>query len=222
MKKIIFLILPVLLFVSCEKDDFLPGVENITKGQKWTLEIGSSPNDVYGQLQSLGLDKNFDQVAIVYRQPFSRPEEIKSDIGLYRAITLETTFGRTERVLIEFDQDKVSSIETGGGLLDPVTKWPENVSDESAIHVNDPLDDIREKLLSVYKNPTYNDYQIVLSDKWLAKPYDPDMSNYDEWAFAFSENINATRERRSSARLYFKNGALVKIRNEYDENEVVY
>ena len=222
MKKIIFLILPVLLFVSCEKDDAFPGVENITKGQKWTLEIGSPPNDVYGQLQRLGSDKNFDQVAIVYRQPYSRPEEIKSDIGLYRAITLETTSGRTERVLFEFDQSKVSYIGTGGGLLDPVTKWPENVPDESAIHVNDPVDDIRGKLLSVFKDPTYKDYQIVLSDKWLTTPYDPDMSNYDEWAFAFSENIGATMERRSSVRLYFKDGALFRIRNEYDENEVVY
>lgn len=222
MKKLILLVIPVLfLHLSCEIDDAYPQIENITSGQKWTLQIGSSPLDVYGQLQQLALEKNFNDVSIVYRQPFSGPNEIQSDIGLYRAITLETTSGVIERVLIQFNEDKVSSIEQGGALLDAIVKWPEDAPEETAIHINDPIDKIHEKLLAIYQIPIYTDYQIVLSDKWLEKAYDPDMKNYDEWAFVFSEAIHSLKDGRSSVRLYFKNERLIKIRHEYEEFDLV-
>lgn len=221
MKQIILLILPTLFLLSCEKDDTFPDVENITNGKKWTLQIGSSPKEVYRQLQELGPQKNFDDVAIVYRQPFSNPNEIQSDIGSYSAITLETTSGATQRTVFHFNQDRVSSIEKGGALLNPIAKWPEDVSDETAILIDDPLDKLREKLMAIYQIPTYQNYQIVLSNKWLEKPYDPDMTNYNEWYFTFSEDLGPGRMGYSSVRLIFKNGKLSKIRHEYNEVDVV-
>lgn len=221
MRKIILLILPLLLLLSCENVDSFPKTENITRGTKWTLQIGSTHTEVYSQLQELGVDKNFDDVSITYRQPFSNPNEIKSDLSLYRAITLEAPSERIERVLIQFDQDKVKSIEKGGALLDDIAKWPLDTSDEIAIHINDPLNKIREKLLAIYQIPAYENYQIILSNKWLEKPYDPDMANYDEWAFAFSEDISSQRVGLSSVSLFFKSGKLSKIRHMYNEVDMV-
>jgi hypothetical protein len=220
MKKIALLIASLIFLLSCEKDDTFPSIENITSGKKWTLQIGSSPTEVYSQLQDLGVNKNFNDVGMS-RLPFSHPNEIRSDLSLYWAITLETTSGRTERALIQFDQDKVSSIEKGGGLLDPIPKWPEDESDETAIHVNDPIEEIYEKLEAIYQNPIYENYQIVLSSKRLENFFDPDMSNYNEWYFVFSVDVSPGRAGRSLVRLFFKNDKLSKIRHEYSEFDIV-
>ena len=223
MKKLILLVVPALfLFFSCKLDDNFPRVENTTSGKKWTLQIGSSPLEVYSQLQELGTEKKFGAVAIAYRKPFSKPEEVQNNLGLYQSITLQTKSGVIERALIQFNQDKVSSIEVGGAIMDVAATWPQYTSDKIAIHVNDPIDKMYEKLLAIYQISTYSDYQIILPDKSLEKPFDPDMANYDEWAFDFSENINTGLVGRSFVRLFFNNKKLVKIRQEYDENEVVY
>lgn len=221
MKNLLILIVPILFFSSCEKDDDFPRVKTITSGTKWTLQIGSSPVEVYSQLQELGLDKNFDDIAIVYRQPFSNPTQIQSDIGLYRAITLKTTFGVIERVLIQLDEGKVSAIEEGGALLNTISKWPVETPNETSILLDDSIEVLNQKLSAIYQIPTYQDYQIALSNKWLQKSYDPDMSNYNEWAFAFSEDINFYTVGLSSVNLFFKNGKLSKITHRYNEAEVV-
>lgn len=221
MKKLILITVAMLFAISCEIDDAYPQIENITRGGKWTLQIGSSPIEVYSQLQELGLEKNFDDIAIVYRQPYSFPAEIESDLSLYRSITLETPSGRVERVLIQFNEDKVTSIEKGGALLDIIPKWPESETDEIAIQVNDPLADIPAKLITIYQNPIYENYKIILSNKWLEKSYDQDMDNYDEWAFTFSEDISSQRVGLSSVHLFFKSEKLSKIRHEYNEVDIV-
>lgn len=223
MKKIIPLFFTILFFLfSCSNDNTFPQIENISKGEKWTLEIGSSTSQVYEQLQEMNIEKEFNTVALVHRQPYSRPEEIQSDISLYNSISIETTSGALERTLITFKEDKVNSIEIGGGLLEPVQKWPENQPDDISININDPLNVIKDKLIALYQMLNYQDYQIVLPDKLLMKPYDPDMSNYAEWAFSFSENISSMRDGRNSVRLYFKDDKLIKIRNKYEEFDIVY
>ncbi len=222
MKKLILIVVPaLLLFFSCEKDDTYPRIENTTRGEKWTLQIGSSPIQVYNQLQELGIEKKFGSVSIVYRKPYSKPEEIQNIFDYYRTITLETKSGVTERAVIGFNQNKVSSIETGGALLDPISAWPSNTSDENTIHINDQTDIVYQKLVNIWQISPYNDYQIILPDKLLEDSFDPDMANYDEWAFNFQDNISTNIVGRSSVRLFFDNGKLVKIRHEYNENEVV-
>ena len=222
MKKMILLVVPTLfLLISCEKDNIFPRIENTTSGEKWTFQIGSSPIEVYNQLQELGIEKKFGSVAIVYRKPYSKPEEIQNIFGFYHTITLETKSGVTERVVIGFNQDKVSSIETGGALLDSTSAWPSDTYDEIPIQINDQIDIVYQKLLDIYQIRPYNDYQIILPAKSLEDTFDPDMANYDEWAFYFQENISANIVGRSFVRLFFDNKKLVKIRLEYNENEVV-
>ena len=220
MKKFALLFLTVLFFASCVNDDSFPKTETITKGTKWNLRIGSTPEQVYSQLQELGIEKNFDDVNIDYRLPYGKSEEIKSDLSLYHAITLEASSGVTERVVVQFEKDKVKSIEKGGGLLDPIAKWPENMADESTIHINDPISGIKEKLLAIYQNPTYEKYKITLPQKWLQKDFDTDMSNYDQWSFSFFADISYSKNARSAVTLFFKNGKLIKIKNVYQEFEI--
>lgn len=217
----LFIFLLLLTLSSCDSDDSLPRVENTTSGKKWTLQIGSSPMEVYKQLQELGKEKKFDAVNVTYRKPYSKPEEIQNLLSFYHAITLQSNSGVIERCVISFEQDKVSSIETGGALLDEATKWPQEASDESAIQLDDSIDKVYEKLLGIYETPAYSDYQIILPDKSLEKPFDPDMANYDEWAFGFVENIIGNIFGTSSVSLFFKNNKLSKIRHQYNENEMV-
>lgn len=220
MKKLFLLIFPALFLFSCKKDDRLPRVETITKGSKWGIEIGSSPMDVYSRLQALGKEKNFDQVAVVYRTSYSKPQDVQHLLAFYNALTLENNTAVIDRAIIWFPNDKVYDITAGGALPEAIAKWPEDVPEETAIHKNDPVDSLYNKLLAIYQVPAYSQYKITLPDKPLNKPFDPDMSNYEEWAFSMSVRVNASIMGTSSVRLYFKNGQLDKIRHEYSESTV--
>ena len=220
MKKIVFVLFIILFSSSCTNDDSTQ-IENITKGEKWTLKIGSTTSEVYNQLQELSVEKNFNTVELIYRQPFSKPEEIQSDISLYNSISLVTTSGVLERILITFEEDKVVAIEKGGGLLDAIQKWPENEPNNSSINIDDSVGIIKEKLIAIYQLPIYQEYQITLPPKILSKPYDPEMNNYDEWFFTFFENISFNKDGRNTVKLYFKNDKLVKINNVYEAFEFV-
>uniref|UniRef100_UPI0040486773 hypothetical protein n=1 Tax=Mariniflexile sp. TaxID=1979402 RepID=UPI0040486773 len=222
MKKNVLLLFIALFTFSCMNEDDFPQIENITKGEKWTLKIGSTYSQVYEQLQELNVERKFNTVNVTYRKPYSKPEEIQSDISLYNSISIETTSGVLERILITFGDNKVTYIEKGGGLLDYIQKWPENQPNNISINIDDSVDIIIEKLIYIYQIPIYQDYQIILPDKLLTKPYDSDMKNYDEWAFSFFEKISFNKDGRNTVRLYFKNNKLVKIKNTYEEFEIVY
>lgn len=222
MKKISLLLLLALFLFSCKKDDQFPSVETITHGHKWSLQIGSPPSEVYEQLRELGQEKGFSDVAIVYRKPYSAPEELQDRLNFYRSLTLQNNTGRTWRVVIRFDRDQVRSIETGGGLLDEVSSWPDGAPDKATIRLNDPVAEIYDKLLAIYQIPAYANYQIILPDKSLEKPFDPDMARYNEWRFTFSTDVKPGKEGTSSVILYFSQGKLDKISHEYREATVYY
>ena len=220
MKRTLLFILSVLFLFSCKKGSDLPLVETITSGSKWNLQTGSLPEDVYSQLQKLGEEKQFTDVAVAYRHPYSKPEDIKGNFSFYRALTLQSNTAYIERVLIQFRDDKVSSIHAGGAMLDSISQWPRDTPDESTIHNNDPVSGVYAKLLAIYQIPAYSKYQIILPDKSLEKPYDPDMAHYNEWGFTFSHEVKPGRTGTSNVTLYFSNGKLSKIRYEYNEADV--
>lgn len=220
MKRIFVLIIPMLLLFSCKKENNSPRVETISKGSKWGLQIGSSYSDVYTQLQQLGKEKNVHDVDIVRQPFFSNPDEIKNRIAFYNIISLETNTGKLERVIIQFEGDKISSIDAGAALPKESPKWPLDVPDEIAIYKNDPVNILYNKLKAIYQVPAYKNYQIILANKPLGKPFDPAMANYEEWAFSFFIDVKPGKTGRSSVRLYFKNGKLNKIKHEYEEFDV--
>lgn len=220
MKKIIILIIPILLLFSCKKESNSPRVETISRGDKWGIKIGSSYSDVYTQLQQLSKEKNVNDVDIVKQQSYSNPEEIKNRVAFYNIISLETNINKLERVIIQFDGDKISSIDAGSALPKESSKWPLDVPDEIAIYKNDPVSVFYNKLKAIYEIPAYKNYKIILASKPLGKPFDPAMANYEEWAFSFFMDVKPGKTGRSSVRLYFKNGKLSKIKHEYEEFDV--
>jgi hypothetical protein len=213
------LVLPLLWGVSCNKNNDFPRVETITKGSKWTLKIGSTPEEVYEQLQVLHKEDGFDNLALVYRQSYTRPEEIKDIFVYYNALTLQNSSGQISRIVIEFGDGKVSGIETGGGLLDLVAQWPQNYPDEETIQQGDTKNLVYEKLTAIWKVADYRDYRIILPDKPLNLPYDPDMTNYEQWAFDFIKSSDNGRYRQCAVRLYFKHKKLAKIIARYSEGQ---
>ncbi|NQX39926.1 hypothetical protein SAMN05421820_106328 [Pedobacter steynii] len=220
MKRIFILIIPILVLFSCKKENNTPRIETISKGSKWGLQIGSSYSDVYAQLQQLGKEKNVNDVDLVKQQSFSNPDEIKNRVTFYNLISLETNTGKLERVTIQFDGDKIISIDAGSALPKESPKWPLDVPDEIAIYKNDPINALYTKLKAIYQIPAYKNYQITLPGKPLGKPFDPAMANYEEWAFSFFMDVKPGKTGRSSVRLYFKNGKLSKIKHEYEEFDV--
>lgn len=220
MKRLFFLLFNTILLFSCSKKDQLPLIETITKGDKWGIKIGSSYADVYTRLQELDKEKNLSSVAVVYRQPFSSPQQVQYLLPYYNAVTLMDTSVVIDRALIQFPGDKVASISSGGALPEEMNQWPASLPPETAILKNDPVGDIYTKLVAIYKIPAYNYLKIILPDKPLNKPFDPDMEKYAEWGFSITTAIRPGVKGNSIVRLYFKDGKLNKILHNYNENEV--
>lgn len=216
------LLLSLVLLQSCSKEDNFPRTETITNGSKWGLQIGSSALEVYTQLQQLGVEKGFTSVSIVGQHYFSKPEKLQERLPFYRGITLQSPDVVIHRVFITFSGDEVSSIEQGGGMLTEINKWPQNLSNEMAVHKGDKIDKLYDKLVALYQMPAYSNYLLILPEKTLSKNFDPEMTNYDEWRFGFGEDVKPGRRRRTSVRLFFKNGKLEKISCSYDENDVYH
>jgi len=97
----------LLLLFSCKKENNAPFTENITKGEKWGIRIGSSAADVYTQLQQTGIEKSFNSVAIVYRPYFSKPEQVQQLLPFYNAVTLSNKAGIVERAVIQLTKIKL-------------------------------------------------------------------------------------------------------------------
>ena len=217
MKRVYLLLISIIFLFSCKKEKGGAYTETISKGQKWGLQIGASAAEVFTKLQQLGRENNFQDVAVIRRQAFSDPEAIQNLLVYYDALTLSTKTGRTERVIIEFKEEHVSSITAGGALPDPISKWPLDIPDQGAIHENDSVSELYEKLAAIYKISHYSYLELSLPDKTLKKSFDPDMANYNEWGFSFSTVVNSGMTGRSSVRLVFKDKKLKKIIHEYDE-----
>jgi hypothetical protein len=219
MKKIFLLLFPILLLFACKKENGSPRVETTTSGSKWDIKIGSSYADVYAQVQRSGQQNNFDNIDIInQKQTFNKPEEIQQRLKFYSLILLQKSAIPFEGTSINYDANKITSITVAGPAL--ASKWPQNVADEVALLQNEPVDNIYNKLLAIYKLPDYANYQIILAYKSLSKPFDPDMANYNEWSFYITKYPKPGISGQYYVRLLFKNGKLSMIRSEYKESQV--
>ena len=221
MKKIFLLLIPVLLLFACKKENGSARVETTISGSKLNIKIGSSYADVYAQLQKSGQQNNISDVDIInQKQTFNKPENIQQKFKFYSMILLQKTGATPVGASIAYNGDKITSITGTGPAL--VTKWPQDATDETALHVNDAVDNIYTKLLAIYKLPDYASYQITLAYKSLIKPFDPDMANYNEWAFYITKDPKPGISGTYYIRLLFNNGKLGMIRSEYKESQVYY
>ncbi|WP_116106068.1 hypothetical protein [Lewinella sp. IMCC34191] len=224
MIRYLILLLLLCLASSCLPKDPSAGpvTTEIEKGARWTLRIGSGAEEVYAQLQALGVEKGFDRVAVVGRLPAREPESLGSELHLYDALTIQSTSGVTDRALLELGRDTIAKIYGGGALPDSVARWPAQVPAGDAIAVGDSISGLPEKLAALFQLSDYAGYELVLPDKPLARAYDPVMADYAEWAFVFFEPASDGLQDRYSARLLFEGGGLDLIRVTHERFEIVF
>ena len=125
MKKIILLCISFIGLVSCfdQKETF--GVTDIIKGGQWNLKIGSSPVEVYHQLQELRKKKDFDDIALV-----GNLASIGGNLSLYNAVTILRPRYDTDSVYIKFKDGKVTDITRWRDPLFVLEEWFEDETGE--------------------------------------------------------------------------------------------
>lgn len=216
MKKLFLLLIPAVLLFACKKDNTLPRTETTTSGSKWGIRIGSSAADVYAQLQVSSKQNNFEYVDVPSQKlTFTKPEEIQQQYKFYGMINLQKG---TDGASIVYDLDKVVYITAS--IPAPTTKWPQSAAEGAAVVKGEPVNNIYNKLQTIFQQPAYADYTITLAYKSLNKGFDPDMGNYNEWSFYIFKDIKPSLRGRYYVRLLFSNGKLKQIVTEYSESEV--
>lgn len=211
-----------LLFSSCLKDKTGIKTETITEGSKWGLQIGSAAADTYLALQQLDNEKEgkIGYVAFYGKHTFDTPEEIRSRLLYYNAVSLQSPESVINRAVIIFDAAQVTSVSVGGALLDEVPKWPQDVAEEVAIRKDDPVETLYTKIAAIHSQSAYNKYQISLPEKILSKAFDPELANIEQWSFGFQDSIAPGKAAMNNATLYFSEGKLLKILTSYREGDI--
>ncbi|QXV65745.1 hypothetical protein INP83_01210 [Mucilaginibacter sp. 21P] len=216
MKQFLFLLILALFLLSCKKDNTLPRTEATTSGSKWGIRVGSSAADVYTQLQASAKQNNFEDVDVIGQKlTFSKPEEVQQRLKFYSMLNVQKD---ADGASIVYNESNVINIT--GAIPKTLNKWPETAADEIAVVQNEPVDNIYNKLLAIYKLPEYADYTITLAYKSLTKGFDPDMGNYNEWSFYIFKDVKPGLSGRNYVRLIFSSGKLKQIITEYNEFEV--
>lgn len=210
----------LIVISACKKEKQGDYSETITTGEKWGIKIGSTQAEVYAQLQKAGPTLDFRSLGIYGRRPYTSPEKPAEIIQFYYALTIYSSTGTLDRAVFLFNGDKVKEITVGGGLTSGVTKWPDGAADDTAIKVDDPVSAIGAKLLKIHQLPAYSSYGFVLSDKPLNKPYDPDLNNYNDWQFVFSDFVSSSVSGTSTVKLHFNAGKLERIEHDYREAQI--
>lgn len=240
MKKIVLLCISFIGCIACSDQKVPFGVTELTQGNQWNIKIGSTPKEVYKQLQRLGREKGFDKVDMVHRLE-ENVENAGSKLILYDAVIIRRPRYNIDSVYIEFKDEKVAAISRGRDFLytveewfddqtgdvpmpfapgsttlsiDILKRWPEETPGPS-IHLGDRVDQVNEKLKEIKHALGRSNLNLVLSEKSLGKAYDPEMKKCSQWEFSFSEREKEAQIGRYSIRLYFANNTLEKIRREY-------
>jgi len=217
MKRILLLFIPAILLFSCKKDQQDKSFEEtISSGNKWGIQIGSSPAAVYSQIQKMNKEKEFNTIIIANQKTYSKPEELKDRLELYQGLSLEKT-NPAARLFFQFYQDKIVYIADFSTNPSDLIKWPKDAADEIAIHKNDPINTLYTKLVNLYKIPSYANYTMRLSVKQLDTAFDPEMAVNEEWDFNFSVPLKVKDGTMGSSyvRLVFKNNKLSQIKHSY-------
>lgn len=210
----------LMIMSACKKEKQGDYSETITQGEKWGIKIGSTQAEVYAQLQKAGPTLDFQYLGIYGRKPYTSPEKVAEILPFYYALTIYSSTGTLDRAVFLFSGDKIQEIAAGGGLTSGITKWPDGAADDTAIKVDDPVSTIGAKLLKIHQLPAYTTYSFVLSDKPLNKPYDPDLNNYSDWQFVFSDFVSASISGTSTVKLHFNAGKLERIDHDYREGQI--
>lgn len=216
MKKSVFAVLALVFLFSCTKHPTTNPMVDITEGSKYGIQIGSSPTEVYSQLQALGQEKNFSYISVLNRGPFNSPDSIENILPYYNGIGLALNNNVTvDQVYFALGQNKVDSILTSNGQtsFSKINQWPLKVDYTNPFLPGDDLATFYTKLKTLYQDSYYSNFLIYVQDKPLAKAFDPTMANYSQWVFQFLDQSGTGVNQQQQVLLAFgTDGKLALIR----------
>lgn len=212
-------------FAACLKDDDSTKVEQVKKGEKWGIRIGSNPEQVYQQIQQVSSEKHFDKLSIVYRKASNDPSLLPENLGAYNFLKFERQEEGEQYVTqayLHFLDNKVLKIRfTKNNEWVDLEKWPEEEPENLSIQLGEEISTVYEKLQQLYGQENFLSYNFLLSDKPLDRGYDPKMELYTEWAFSFIEDAGSPNPTGTETRLYFEKNKLRKMQITYRTHEPV-
>jgi len=211
--------------MSCIKDDNSIKVEHVKKGEKWGIKIGSTPEQVYQQIQLVSNEKHFDKLSIVYRKASNDPGLLPENLGTYDFLKFERQEEGEKYVTqayLHFSDNKVSKIQFAKGEWNDIESWPKEEPVNLSIKLGDQMSAVYEKLQQLYDRESFASYNFSLSDKPLDQGYDPKMGLYSEWAFFFTEEGSGDpNSTGTETRLYFEKNKLSKMKITYRTYEPI-
>lgn len=222
MKKIIFALAAMVFLFSCtDKNRNSTKVEDITEGGKWTLEIGSTQEEVYQQLVELGEEKDFQYINVVGRPYYDKPEDIEGILPYYDLLGLILTPQQVQdRAYFFIGDNKIDSIYNGLNTLSKVNQWPVKETYENPFLPGDTFEEFYQKLDELYEDTYYSNYKIAVSTKPLDRPFDPGMEKFSQWVFHVSEKSEDNITRENDVTIQFdEDGKLSLIRIVYQDSK---
>lgn len=220
MKRFLFLILPLLSLVSCQKEekgpiiiveppeDRLIAADTLLTGEKWGLAIGESAEVLYARIKELGFSKPVTYLGVV-GNVFTGIDGLESKIPLYQSVFLDETKGTSSGIQISFSNDKVSAIYTNEGK--PLARWPSSLSmnANTVISKGDPVNKVYGKLENIRKINAYSKKfkRVSIFSKDVSKAYDVHMSASPQWYFVAS----ADEKKHYQIFLDLKDGKLISL-----------
>lgn len=215
MKSLLLLFVPVCLLFSCKKDDTIPVNEDITSGSRWGIMIGSTPEQVYGQLQDLPGGLGVKAVYSLPRHQYVKVSDFQGNPALYNTFMIHQ-IDSAGVVQIEYNNN-ISRIRwSGSDGIYPLQRWPAGTT--AYLSVGDGGAALQTKMSEIFKAwPYHGNYEISMGNKPLTSGFDLEMKKWDTWQFATSAPVSATATGVYVVTLHFSSGKLGRINLQYQE-----
>lgn len=218
MRKLLFPVLCLCVFISCSKKDIQPEIiteppptitlENDTlyTGDFWGLAINDTHKEVYAKLQAMSPDKKIDMVN-VSNNVFSSVTGLSAKIPLYQNLFFDEQSGTSTGVQLSFADNKIKTIFLNSGVL--LYQWPAFAPASAVLKTGDPVESVYSKLVAISQLDAYKNklQHLMLLTKRLDTPYDDGMDASGSWMFGSPVGIN----RVYHVELNFQNGKLYSI-----------
>jgi hypothetical protein len=220
MHKSIFLLIGVLFFYSCKKEDLpepakrsldpaMPIIleeESLFSGQFWGINIGDPAEEVHASIQQIKVEKQIGSVGVT-GNIFTSITDLETRIPLYHTLLLDESHGTSDGVQFYFAENKIKSIYLNSG--ESISQWPPHAAHHLSVETGDPINGIYKKLVAISKQPESGDKfeRMLFFLKNLSTVYDSRMSVSPEWYFGSTVN----NKKGYQVKLNFKSGKLFSI-----------
>ncbi|MBV7532521.1 hypothetical protein [Chitinophaga sp. sic0106] len=219
MRTLLLLLMPVILLWSCKKDDTIPANEDVTQGSRWGIIIGSTPEQVYQQLQTLQSPLRVKSVYRIPRTQYEKIADFKSDPTLYNRFLIHGV-DSAGVVSIDYEQSITKIMWSGPDGTYSLDKWPANT--DTYLTVGDSATVIQSKMSKIFEKwPYHARYEIATGRKPLSAGFDVEMKKWNLWQFTASALVTSETFGVYVISLYFSSNKLSRINIQYMEDPAV-